>query len=489
MTRINHFINPSLVKADIILDYVPVVSTVTNLVDLCQKCILKTAIKPNPKNVYATHLNNKSFLRCALLLVPVIGNVLNLLIYDPHFKGLLKKKDQSSSGMKKPLEVKWNAANQQNQTADNSYLQNLWQAFEKNTRPNPNKPFFNQLTSFLNYLPAEYSPFSRAIPTPTLCGNPMLSFRDSQDVFFIPHERGKCSQPAIKADRLLLIEALRASFGSGKKMVVTQLANDLHVVAAGFMPNGEFKIIDSMGGKTVDIKALTKALNEAKIKNSDGKPIKFKGEYVNTHIQKGGHECVRFSMLYCYQMAKKLDLNAFEEVNGAFIEGKLVKYENFSQIETVKKVKDVSSRALEYKPFMHSWALRICGFSANDWKQIPLSDLKEPGSEDVGELGLYVLQSDDFPKGKQYIKGIHDLILEDEQEKKISILEENFTLGDPLTDSSATIESLSPKVSGAKHYLIFQKGKDTPHLFCPQPDQKLYSVKHYKDGRTAKFPI
>ncbi len=70
-------ISPSpLVKIDNFCDYVPIVSTITNLVDL----FIKTVILPFkdqstiPKNHYYSHLNQKSFMRIIILLIPVLGN-------------------------------------------------------------------------------------------------------------------------------------------------------------------------------------------------------------------------------------------------------------------------------------------------------------------------------------------------------------------------------------------------------------------------------
>ncbi|NGY95796.1 MULTISPECIES: DUF4116 domain-containing protein [unclassified Neochlamydia] len=64
-------------------DYIPIVSTVTNLVDIFQKVVvLPFKQKENiSKNVYYTHLDQKSFRRCLILLVPVLGNIL-VGIYD-----------------------------------------------------------------------------------------------------------------------------------------------------------------------------------------------------------------------------------------------------------------------------------------------------------------------------------------------------------------------------------------------------------------------
>ncbi|KIC77239.1 hypothetical protein DB41_CO00080 [Neochlamydia sp. TUME1] len=64
-------------------DYIPIVSTVTNLVDIFQKVVvLPFKQKENiSKNVYYTHLDQKSFRRCLTLLIPVLGNVF-VGIYD-----------------------------------------------------------------------------------------------------------------------------------------------------------------------------------------------------------------------------------------------------------------------------------------------------------------------------------------------------------------------------------------------------------------------
>jgi hypothetical protein len=66
-----------LVNIDNIADYIPLASTVTNLVDLFQKCVLlfvkDEAIR---KSHYFSHINDKRVLRCVVLLVPVVGNII-----------------------------------------------------------------------------------------------------------------------------------------------------------------------------------------------------------------------------------------------------------------------------------------------------------------------------------------------------------------------------------------------------------------------------
>ncbi|MBS4168460.1 ankyrin repeat domain-containing protein [Parachlamydia sp. AcF125] len=72
-----------LVKADQVSDYIPGISTITNLIDLFQKCVLFTSKqKVNiSKSHYYTYLQQKSFARCGALLIPVLGNII-VAVYD-----------------------------------------------------------------------------------------------------------------------------------------------------------------------------------------------------------------------------------------------------------------------------------------------------------------------------------------------------------------------------------------------------------------------
>ena len=70
-------------KTDNVCDYIPAVSTLSNLVDLFQKCVVLPRMSKQSivNSHYYTHLKNKSILRCIILLIPVIGNVI-VGIYD-----------------------------------------------------------------------------------------------------------------------------------------------------------------------------------------------------------------------------------------------------------------------------------------------------------------------------------------------------------------------------------------------------------------------
>lgn len=75
----NHF----LVKADRLCDRIPVVSTLTNLTVLFQKCVVLPFMKNESVagSHYYTHLKNKPLLRSVVLLLPLVGNIA-VGIYD-----------------------------------------------------------------------------------------------------------------------------------------------------------------------------------------------------------------------------------------------------------------------------------------------------------------------------------------------------------------------------------------------------------------------
>lgn len=89
-----------LVSLDTLMDYIPVVSTLTNLVDLFQKCLVVPFMheKYIHTSHYFTHIKNKSFARCAVLLLPVVGNIV-IILYD--LAGLKVRNDQKNEKNKK----------------------------------------------------------------------------------------------------------------------------------------------------------------------------------------------------------------------------------------------------------------------------------------------------------------------------------------------------------------------------------------------------
>lgn len=75
-------INNALVWTDRLCDYIPIASTITNLVDIFEKCAFSgCSSKSIKENRYITHIKDKKNLRCAILLVPILGNII-VAIYD-----------------------------------------------------------------------------------------------------------------------------------------------------------------------------------------------------------------------------------------------------------------------------------------------------------------------------------------------------------------------------------------------------------------------
>lgn len=62
-------------ETDRICDYIPFVSTVSNLIDLFQKCVVKCLPEGTTKNRYWSHIKDKDLLRCFILLIPILGNI------------------------------------------------------------------------------------------------------------------------------------------------------------------------------------------------------------------------------------------------------------------------------------------------------------------------------------------------------------------------------------------------------------------------------
>ena len=69
-------------KVDGVLDYIPVISTFTNLFHLFEKAVLACIPAETQLNGYYTHIQSKSALKCALLLIPFIGNIIAYFAYN-----------------------------------------------------------------------------------------------------------------------------------------------------------------------------------------------------------------------------------------------------------------------------------------------------------------------------------------------------------------------------------------------------------------------
>lgn len=257
------------------------------------------------------------------------------------------------------------------------------------------KPFFNA-ASYFTSLQQEFYNFTssgRINPDGDL-SNLAIAFRNDPVAHMLPYDRGYDIPGQIEKFK----EDLSAAFMAGKQFVVARFGNNEHAVAAAFQADGRFKLIDSWFDDTINIQQLTQDLNAANVTTPQGKVIRFSGEYINTHLQRRGNVCLRFATLYCYHMAKKRDLEAYQEVNGAFLEGRLQRFEDHEKIDGAKKVK-VVTRDVNWTRFMDSWFDRRLGLAKDDWRDISMFELAL-GCDDgatSGDMAIYMFTKDRVP--------------------------------------------------------------------------------------------
>jgi len=75
--RTRQDIENQFIKLDEYFDYIPFVSTVANIVNIFQKCVVIPFLDhvSQVNHNYYSYLNCKSFSRCFILLIPIIGNI------------------------------------------------------------------------------------------------------------------------------------------------------------------------------------------------------------------------------------------------------------------------------------------------------------------------------------------------------------------------------------------------------------------------------
>ncbi len=86
-----------LVSTSYVCEFIPLVSSATNLVELFLKCaVLPFMDKATiASNHYYKHIDEKSFSRCILLVIPIIGNII-VGIYDLYMKNFDSKQDMNA---------------------------------------------------------------------------------------------------------------------------------------------------------------------------------------------------------------------------------------------------------------------------------------------------------------------------------------------------------------------------------------------------------
>ncbi len=376
----------------------------------------------------------------------------------------------SSRESSKPINT---GLSHQNIQSAKDHVANLWKKYKARINPEPMHLRFWCLKRDSNHNDG----LSRINPDLSHLGNLTLNFENDPEVCYLPMEYGLTHHPNEK-DLAIFIEGLRAAFASGKPLIVSLLSmNAQHRIAATFKADGQFQIVDSMNGQAIDMSILTEALNKAKIQDSSGNDVKFKGEYTSCNIQSGGHECVRFAALYAYQIAKDRDLSSYAKVNGAIQEGLLKSFEDYKKIDQAQKVnffKEPDDK--KYLDFMTSWTYRSLEFRTDDWKDLTLHDLSDSlFKEEFQESLIYLIEGPNtipfamkfFLDGDYYVG-----------EKSASkLLDLNSLKKLPVQDlKQTTLKSLVPEKDETTVVIINAEDKSV-NLYQLPPNLKIFNPK------------
>ena len=93
-------ISKILIGIDKISNFVPLVSTLTNLVDLFEKCVVLPILKRSGvdlnRNRYFSYINQKEISKCLVALLPLIGNIAIATFFSQ--KQLLKDASEELKG-------------------------------------------------------------------------------------------------------------------------------------------------------------------------------------------------------------------------------------------------------------------------------------------------------------------------------------------------------------------------------------------------------
>lgn len=275
-----------------------------------------------------------------------------------------------------------------------------------------------------------------------------------------------------------LCKFMDEAFRAGKSYFVVRLRDHDHAVAAAFRYDGKFKIIDSVKNSTIDIKTLGDKLNGAAIADSKGKPIQFRSEYVNTHLQKADNCCEKYATLYACQMAKTGHFNGYKQVNAAFANRQLNRFEDYQQIARNGSLKDAGKLDRERtRPFLESWIFRSLHLPANRWQDLKVKDISKIGVFPTmldffrfqpGEA-VYASGHTDLETKPEIIPGSRQWILVDLQgqqrplpQDRLIRMEENFeqsTFGELVPTSKDEIRLLIRSGKGEMWWIRLFKGE------------------------------
>lgn len=311
-------------------------------------------------------------------------------------------------------------------------------------------------------------------PDDSELSNLFLQCQDPEILFISRKEQRACSAFNIndQSNMELLTKKLKTAFLDGKKMAFLILDTGSHAIAAGFSSDGSFIIVDSLLNHSVDPKKMERMLNEAKLKNHTQKEIRFTGQFINTHIQKGGHECLRFATLYCYHMAVRKDLTAFKEVNGAFLEGRLRCFEDYKKITGAPRIDSLKDKAYKYRTFMQSWLYRSFGLTVNAWWQLTLHELSCMQGEFDAEMMSCYLTKSYLPKFYTSSDFSLEMVSSSLERQKITDQTVDTLNLCVNPDVNAPMKDALFK-DNQSYLLIFIKNDSQPYLYSLKTDDKV----------------
>src|SRR5262249_47789404 len=185
---------------------------------------------------------------------------------------------------------------------------------------------------------------------------------------------------------------------------------------------------------------------------------------------------------YCYHMALRKDLTAFEEVNGAFLEGRLRRFEDHKKIAGSPRVESLKNKTYDYRTFMLSWLYRSFGLTVNAWWELTLNELSHFQSHHYnGEMLSCYLTKSCLPKFYSSFDFNLEIVSSPLQRKKITAntLDTLNVFSNP--DLHVPMEDALFK-DNQSYLLVFIKGDPQPHLYplktgekveYSQPDKKI----------------
>jgi len=223
---------------------------------------------------------------------------------------------------------------------------------------------------------------------------------------------------------------------------------------------------------SVDVKDMERRLNTANLMDHTKKSLHFSGRFINTHIQKGGHECLRFATLYCYHMAVRKDLTAFEEVNGAFLKGRLRCFEDYKKIAGSPRVQSLKNKTCDYRTFMLSWTYRTFGLTVNAWWQLTLNELSQMQGQFADEMISCYLDKSSLPKIYFSSGSTLEIVSSSLQRKKITAQTLNTLDAFPNPDLHMPMEDALFK-NNQRYLLVFIKDDPQPHLYLLKKGEKV----------------